>query len=848
MIVSCSECGSKYKLPDNITQAAARCKKCGAVINLKQAAAETIVPPAAQTTQRTEQKTVVPGADAIQRAEQQTVIPGADAAQRAEQKTVIPGADAAQKAEQKTVIPGRPPTETAEAYTIVAAAGEQTSPVTSANDPLVGQNLGGYEVIRKLGEGGMGKVFEARQISLDRGVALKTLLPAIAAQKEFVTRFMREALSVAKLNHNNIIQIYDVGKAGDIYYFAMEFVRGRSLQDMIEAQGKIDPETAVGYVVQAARGLEYAHRKNIIHRDIKPDNIMINEDGIAKVADMGLAKDIQQEEQSVTMSGVAMGTPYYIAPEQATNAKKADGRADIYSLGCTLYHMILGKIPYDGASAYEIITKHLKEPLTQMHEVDKNIPEGLSEIVTKMLAKDREERYQTMTEIIADLEEYLGVNRKGAEFTPTEGQIQALREENANIAKARNNPIGKAALLGISALVIICALIGLVRWQAAPAAVIYALTALAGYGLLFGMHAKGALYRRARKCIFSFSIGDWLTIITVITAAVVVALLVMPLVAIGACALGLVTAAGYFVALKRPRLNQVAAALEPVKKLARAMRSRGVAEEDIQLFMVKFGEIQGEFLCEALFGYDALATARGRCREEELAKRTIAASARDWIIRRIDAAEQARLDEKERKRAEKQAQKDAAFAGAATAVMASSDTATEPAAAPEEPELAEILEGGKEEKPGAAAMIIGIPKFLISGKGRIVIGAIMLLLSGLSYKFSGASDTPGALISLNYLLFAFALLISGFTRARAMLAALVLSMLASGPAHLAFKDKTLAENGLGNLPKNLTDTLTPTATCAFVLLMLAFVAAILFRGGQKKSEPIAAEVVEERDG
>ena len=428
-----------------------------------------------------------------------------------------------------------------------------------------------------------------------------------------------------------------------------------------------------------------------------------------------------------------------------------------------------------------------------------------------------------MTEVIADLEEYLGVNRKGTEFTPTEGQIQSLREENANVAKARNNPIGKAALIGISALVIICALIGFVRWQAAPAAIIYAVTALAGYSLLFGMHTKDALYRRARKFIFGFRIGDWLTIITVITATVVVALLVIPLVAIGACALGLATGAGYFIALKRPRLNQVAAALEPAKKLARAMRSRGVAEEDIQLFVVKFGETQGEFLCEALFGYDALAATRSRCREEELAKRALAVTARDWIIRRMDATEQARLDEKERNRAEKQTQKDAEFTGASTAIIESSDTAApEQAVAPEEPELAEILAGGKDEKPGAAAIIIGIPKFLISGKGRIMIGALMLLLSGLSYKFSNA---PGALISLNYMLFAFALLISGFTRAKAMLAALVLSMLASGPAHLVLKDTTLVKNGLGSLPKNLTDTLTPTAAGAFVLLILVFIAA-----------------------
>ncbi|MFO0883952.1 MAG: protein kinase [Pirellulales bacterium] len=235
--------------------------------------------------------------------------------------------------------------------------------------------IGGYRILRELGRGAMGSVYLAKQISLDRNVALKTIQAQWADNPTFVARFTREAYAAAQLSHHNVVQIYDLGTSNDINFFSMEYVQGESLDDLIKRDGKLDVEVAVGYVLQAARGLQFAHNHGMVHRDVKPANLILSNQGIVKVADLGLVKTPQvsegesaaggalPEENKVGMSGslaaaradvtlanVAMGTPAYMAPEQGTNAAGVDHRADIYSLGCTLYVLLTGRPPFEGAT------------------------------------------------------------------------------------------------------------------------------------------------------------------------------------------------------------------------------------------------------------------------------------------------------------------------------------------------------------------------------------------------------------------------------------------------------------------------------------------------------------------
>ena len=788
MIVTCPKCKTRYRLKDDTKAAKVRCKKCQTIIQVKPSAApeekpqraemKTVAPEAAEKkpASRAEMKTAVPTPpeEKPQRAEMKTVAPEPaeeKPASRAEMKTVAPGgeAKAQQRAEMKTAAPSAP-----------ARPAPGVQPEEPGEDPLIGRTLGGYEVLKKLGEGGMGAVYEARQIALDRSVALKVLPAHLAANKTFITRFSREALSVARLNHTNIVQIYDIGKSEGTYFFSMEYVRGTTLGDMIEKQGKMDPAVAAGYILQAVRGIESAHRKNIIHRDIKPDNIMVNEEDIAKVADLGLAKQLESEEMSVTMSGVGMGTPVYMSPEQGSDAKNVDARADIYSLGCTLYHLITGRIPFDGSSAYEIITKHVSEPLTVPHEVDDSIPEDLSRIVEMMLAKKKEERYQSMPEIIQALEEYLGVDAQ-AGFEPSEAHINTLREHAGTVEKIQSNKIGRLVSLLVTAAAVLCGIIAV--GKGSPrffiAVVLYAVTAPFLYFILSGSRRKTYLYRRVRKLIFGNKISDWVTMVVVALVLAVLLLWLMPGQAIAAAVLAVVTAAAYFWGLKRPVLRNRDAAVEEVKKLARDMRRKGASDEIINLFVCRHGGKVGELICEEMVGYDAVLAARAeRSREElEKAKRSFGDGVREWLISRIDAAEARRESEKRAALAPKPEPEPGAATATDAEKTAAMDAEAQAQAAAEEEYIAEIIE---ERKPGIGSLAAGIPKFILGAKGRVTVGAVMVLLAVLC--LSGKAFQGNAVLSsYNFAAFGVALLFTGFAHSKAMLAGLLISCLISGP-------------------------------------------------------------------
>jgi len=266
------------------------------------------------------------------------------------------------------------------------------------------EKLGDSKIIRRLGEGAMGSVWLAVGPNKER-VAIKLLSKDLARQPQFLKRFFREAQSCIKLKHPNIVSGIAVGEDAGHYFFAMEFVQGESVADMLEKSGVLSVDKATDIVLQVARGLAFAHAHGIIHRDIKPDNIMVTREGVAKVADLGLARRTDADLTALTTTGTSMGTPLYMPPEQGTDAKRADARSDIYSLGATWYHMVTGRPPFEGSSPLEILQKHHKEPLKPPETVRTGIPRGVSLTIQRMMAKVPERRIQTAEELCRIIEE-----------------------------------------------------------------------------------------------------------------------------------------------------------------------------------------------------------------------------------------------------------------------------------------------------------------------------------------------------------------------------------------------------------------------------------------------------------
>jgi len=267
-----------------------------------------------------------------------------------------------------------------------------------------GQQIPGYQILAKLGAGAMATVFKARQLSLDRIVAVKVLPRKLSENLEYVERFYKEGKAAAKLNHPNIVQAIDVGEAGGYHYFVMEYVEGHTLGEEL-AEGKVFSEAeALRIILQIGRALEHAHRQGFMHRDVKPKNIMMTNEGVAKLADMGLARAASDVEAAQAEAGKAYGTPYYISPEQIRGEVDIDFRADIYSLGATLYHLVTGRVPFQAPTPAAVMHKHLKEPLVPPDHVNTNLSAGLGEVVEVMMAKDRNRRYASTSDMLMDLE------------------------------------------------------------------------------------------------------------------------------------------------------------------------------------------------------------------------------------------------------------------------------------------------------------------------------------------------------------------------------------------------------------------------------------------------------------
>jgi serine/threonine protein kinase len=265
--------------------------------------------------------------------------------------------------------------------------------------------IGDFEVLGKLGAGGMGAVYRARQISLHREVALKVLPAQFIEDADSVARFQREARVAARLSHANLVRVYSAGQAEGVHYIAMELIEGEDLGRRLKQGGRLPAPEALRICAEVARGLEYAWRHaQLIHRDIKPANIFLAGHGAVKVGDLGLAKSVLGQTTGLTQTGTMMGTPHYISPEQARGDREIDFRADIYSLGCTLYHMLTGQVPYGGSETYTIIHQHINGPLPAILKVWPQCPVPLARLVGRMLKKARHERPASYGELITQIE------------------------------------------------------------------------------------------------------------------------------------------------------------------------------------------------------------------------------------------------------------------------------------------------------------------------------------------------------------------------------------------------------------------------------------------------------------
>ncbi len=269
-----------------------------------------------------------------------------------------------------------------------------------------------YEILKLIGEGGMANVYLARDTILDRRVAVKVLRGDLAGDEKFVRRFQREALSASSLSHPNIVEIYDVGEDDGNFYIVMEYIEGKTLKQLIKKRGVLSLPETMDIMLQLLDALKSAHDSYIIHRDIKPQNIMIKDSGLVKITDFGIAMALNSAQ--LTQTNSVMGSVHYLPPEQASG-KGSTIRSDIYSLGILMFEMLTGRVPFRGDSAVEIALKHMKEPLPSVRELNPVVPQSVENIILKAAAKNPKNRYHDVREMADDIKTCLDEDRENEE-------------------------------------------------------------------------------------------------------------------------------------------------------------------------------------------------------------------------------------------------------------------------------------------------------------------------------------------------------------------------------------------------------------------------------------------------
>ncbi len=375
-VVRCSSCGTSYRLPDTAEAAKYACRKCGGVVVIRRPRSRVFDMPAEPRFKPIKRECAEHPTSAAQ------THPPAEPPNAGTDLASLSETEILQKFEERgqTLVSRRP------------QRGAVSGPLPE---------IPGYKMLSELGKGSTGIVYRAVQFSMDRLVAVKVLSAECARKPEIATRFVSEARAVGRLNHPNIVQGFDAGETGGTFYFSMEYLDGHKVSDIIMRGGAMDTIRATKIILDIARALEHAHRHGIIHRDIKPQNIVLSKAGGAKLCDLGLAFMSGFEDPR---QGGAVGTPSYISPEQARGERDIDTRSDIYSLGASYYHMLTGIPPFLAATAAEVVRKHIVEVPMPARSHNPLVPEECNRIVLKMLAKRKEERYQSPTALRIDLE------------------------------------------------------------------------------------------------------------------------------------------------------------------------------------------------------------------------------------------------------------------------------------------------------------------------------------------------------------------------------------------------------------------------------------------------------------
>jgi serine/threonine protein kinase len=283
------------------------------------------------------------------------------------------------------------------------ASQQAAMPRPASGSLTVGDSLGEYELLERIGQGAIGEVFKAVHRRMRRIVAIKAV-HAATSSSEALKRFEREVKLAGMLSHPNIVAALDANEANGFHYLVMEYVPGQDLAAILQQQGPLPIGQALDFIVQAARGLGYAHTQGVIHRNVKPGNLLVGLDGVVKILDMGLARYEDESGEQLTQAGQAMGTVDYMAPEQAADARQADQRSDIYSLGYTLYRLITGQVPYAAKNAVMKAIAHAQSPIPPLRAIRPDAPEALESVYQKMVAKKPAERYQTMSDVVAALD------------------------------------------------------------------------------------------------------------------------------------------------------------------------------------------------------------------------------------------------------------------------------------------------------------------------------------------------------------------------------------------------------------------------------------------------------------
>jgi len=323
----------------------------------------------------------------------------------------------------------------------------------------------GYEILEKIGSGAMGVVYKGRQLSMNRPVAIKVLPASLTQDTKFVERFISEARTAGRLNHPNIVQGIDVGKtAVGSYYFIMELIEGETVQDILECNGRIPEEKALRIVRDIALALSHASSNGLIHRDVKPENIIVSKAGTAKLADLGLAAPVDQVGRDTRQ---VVGTPYYIAPEIVRGDRDIDVRADIYSLGATFFHMVTGTLPFNGSSASVVMTKHLSETFPLPQQRESSVTPATSRMIAKMTARNKSERYPSPTELVTDIDQIISGEIPGA-VVRTHKPSRAGTAKRVP-AKRRTSGAPVAAVVGVIIIgSLLAALVGYIAITQSP--------------------------------------------------------------------------------------------------------------------------------------------------------------------------------------------------------------------------------------------------------------------------------------------------------------------------------------------------------------------------------------------